>query len=810
MMTSPHSFRRTALAVSLAISAMTAAPITVLAGSPAPQQLNRQAIQNFNISAGSLNDALNQFTAQSGLLLSGSGSLTNNKTANAVQGKLTASQALDQLLIGTGLSFRFVDERTVIIEQQETTTLPGVTVSATSIKDLPDVYAGGQVATGSQLGMLGDTSFIDAPFNITSYTANLIESQQARSLANILDNDPSVQVGSRGRGTNTGGDAFSIRGFSLLNSDVSFQGLYGVLPANTVSMETVERVEVIKGPNALLNGTSPGGRVGGTINIVPKRATDTPITRLTTTYNSDSQLGTHIDVGRRFGDDNQFGARFNGVFREGDVAVDDQTSRLGVANLGLDFRGERWRLSTDMGYQNDRTRRGSGFGSGLQVLDNVEIPAAPDTSNRTAQTWESIEHEDKYAVLQGELDINSRWTLYGGIGGREHTRINLRTNHALIDNAGTLASFPVYYPESSDTKTAMAGLRGQFDTAGISHRLNLNVSTLNEEGGYLYESDGIQLSQLNNVGSIAKPIHFDMSTNIPKTFGRNLSSVALADTLGLFDERLLVTLGMSYQQVEVENFDVVTGARTSRYSESVVTPAVGVTFKPWQHIAFYSNYIEGLDLGYTAPATAENAGESFEPSKTKQLEAGVKVDMGTIGGSVSVFEIRQPSVISKVGSTSSAFISTLDGEQRNRGVELNVFGELAPDWRLLGGVMYLQPKLTKTQDGVNDDNYAAATPRWLANLSLEWDTPFVPGMTLNARVVGSSSQYTNASNTKQISGWSRWDLGASYQLQSQPVLLRASVENVFDRDYWESASGSGGRLRLAESRMVSLSATIDF
>ena len=498
------------------------------------------------------------------------------------------------------------------------------------------------------------------------------------------------------------------------------------------------------------------------------------------------------------------------MYREGDAAVDEQTSRLGVANLGLDFRGERLRLSTDMGYQNDRTRRGSGFGSGLQVLDNVEIPAAPDTSNRTAQSWERIEHEDKYAALQAEFEINSRWTLYGGIGGREHTRINLRTNHALIDNAGTLASFPVYYPESSDTKTAMTGLRGQFDTAGISHQLNLNISTLNEEGGYLYESDGIQLSQLNNVGSIAKPIQFDMSTNIPKTFERNLSSIALADTLGFLDDQLLVTLGLRYQQVKVENFDGNTGHKTSNYKESVITPAVGVTYKPWQHIAFYSNYIEGLDLGYTAPANAENSGETFEPSQTEQIEAGIKVDMGNIGGSVSIFEIRQPSVITTVGATPGAFIATVDGEQRNRGVELNVFGELNPALRLLGGVMYLQPKLIKTQNEVNDGNNAVATPRWLANMSLEWDTPFIHGLTFNARVVGSSSQYTNASNSKQISGWSRWDLGASYQMQTQPVVLRGSIENAFDRDYWESASGSGGRLRLAEPRMVSLSATIDF
>lgn len=805
-----HPLRTTTLAAAIC-AALGGLPVQIAqAAEPAVSQ---HQTHTFNIPAGPLEQALVQLSTTTGTTVSFTPDRVRGIEAPALQGTFTTQAALSRLLSGSGLVAQALPNGSYSVQPVAANMLEPVTVSAGAVRSdgLPEEYAGGQVARGGNVGLLGNQDVFDTPFNITSYTSELIENQQARSLANILDNDPSVQIGNRGRGTNTAGDTFNIRGFQMANSDVSFQGLYGVLPANSVSMETVERVEVIKGPNALLNGTSPAGRVGGSINIVPKRATDTPITRLTTTYNSDSQLGAHLDAGLRFGEDNQFGARFNGVYREGDTAVDDQKSRLGVANLGLDFRGERLRLSADMGYQNDRTRRSSGFGSGLRLLDsNVAIPSAPDTSNRTAQPWERIENEDKYAVLQAEFDINNDWMIYGGIGGRDHTRINLRTDHRLIDNTGTIASFPSYYPEFTDSKTAMAGLRGQFNTAGISHQLNLNVSALNEKIGFLYESDSSQLSNLNNIGNIEKPTHFERSTDIPKTLERNLSSIALADTLGLFDDRLLVTLGLRHQQIKVENFNGATGERTSRYKESVATPAIAVTFKAWEHLAFYGNYIEGLDLGYTAPATAENAGESFEPSKTEQVEAGIKVDMGTLGGSVSVFEIRQPSVVSKAGTTPGSFISTLDGEQRNRGVELNVFGELNPDLRLLGGVMYMQPKLTKTQDGLNDGNNATGTPRWLANMSLEWYAPFVPGMTLNARIVGSSSQFTNTNNTRDIPGWSRWDLGASYQMKSQPVVIRASVENVFDRDYWESAVGNGGTLRLAEPRMVSLSATVDF
>ncbi|WP_350359570.1 TonB-dependent receptor [Vreelandella sp. SM1641] len=148
-------------------------------------------------------------------------------------------------------------------------------------------------------------------------------------------------------------------------------------------------------------------------------------------------------------------------------------------------------------------------------------------------------------------------------------------------------------------------------------------------------------------------------------------------------------LGARHQNVRIENFDTESGNRTSLYDQSAIAPAVGITLKPTDTISLYGNYIEGLDLGYTAPATAENAGESFPPSKTKQLEAGVKLDLGNFGGSVSAFEIRQPSTITLPGSTEGAFISTQDGEQRNRGVEISAFGQPTSTLKLLGGVVYL-------------------------------------------------------------------------------------------------------------------------
>src|SRR3546814_17229373 len=84
-------------------------------------------------------------------------------------------------------------------------------------------------------------------------------------------------------------EQFTIRGFSLFNSDVAYNGLYGILPTYSIDMEMADRVDIIKGPTQLINGVSPRGAVGGGINVVPKRATDKPNSSFKGRYASNNQ-----------------------------------------------------------------------------------------------------------------------------------------------------------------------------------------------------------------------------------------------------------------------------------------------------------------------------------------------------------------------------------------------------------------------------------------------------------------------------------------------------------------------------------------
>jgi len=267
-----------------------------------------------------------------------------------------------------------------------------------------------------------------------------------------------------------------------------------------------------------------------------------------------------------------------------------------------------------------------------------------------------------------------------------------------------------------------------------------------------------------------------------------------------------LTVGVRQQGVKSNNYNTTTGAVTSAYDQTAYTPMVGVVVKPWSNVSLYANYIEGLSKGDLAPNTASNQGEVLAPYLSKQKEAGVKVDFGMLATTISLFEITKPS-----GQTGADNIFRADQEQRNRGVEFTVFGEVQPGIRVLGGVTLIDAVLTKTSTLANLGKTPIGVPEVQANLSAEWDTPFAPGLTLVANTIYTGHQYLNGANTQVVPAWTRLDLGARYstRINNRPVTLRALVQNVFDTNYWAGVA-SYSALAQGAPRTLLLSMSTDF
>lgn len=755
--------------------------------------------KNYNIPAGPLANVLTRFIGESGILLSGSSELAKGKTSPGLSGNLTVSDALSRLLAGTGIEAAAQADGSYILRTSPaaSSTLPAVTVTASNENpgDLPNSYAGGQVATGGRAGLLGNRDVMDLPFNVTNFTQKTIQDQQARSVADVVQNDPSVRMVSP---SSNGSEVFSIRGFPLTNQDISFDGMYGILPYWRGSVAAAERVEVLKGPNAFLNGMAPSGGVGGGINIVPKRASDESLTQLTATYIADSNVGGQIDVGRRFGPDNRLGLRVNGVYRDGDTNRTEQEH--GELTVALDYRGDSGRLFADFGYQKLKLGKVEGL---LGLAAGASVPVAPKADKTYFQPWTSWENDTTYGVVRGELDLTSDLTVFAAIGARHFRDDYLFPFGFGLNAQGNFTEGFAYSSSWYNSVSAEAGLRGRLMTGNIKHQFSLVVTNFTQESGVISGAAPVNPSNIYNPSVMQKP-NLPSLSKAGKTGEIELSSLAIADTISVFDDKLQITIGARSQKIDVDSFNGITGVKSSpSYSKDAVTPSLGVVIKPVHNVSLYGNYIEGLSQGQTAPIGTANFNTVLAPYKSKQVEAGVKVDFGDITTTVSLFQIKRPSAI----TDPVTLIYSADGEQRNRGVEVNVFGEVAKGVRLLGGLMLLDAEQTKTNQGTFDGKKAVNAPRAELNLCGEWDTPFFPGLTLTARGIYTDSAYVNAANTQEIPSWSRFDFGTRYVFKpgKNPVTVRANIENLFDRTYWMSSS-----LYRGNPRTFTLSTTIDF
>ena len=697
--------------------------------------------------------------------------------------------------------------------------LPVVTVSATADKQgLSKAYAGGQVARGGRAGILGTKDNLETPFSITAYTNELIQDRQARSVAEVLQNDPGIRAA---RGFGNFQEAYFIRGFILNSDDVAYNGLYSLLPRQYIASELFERVEVLRGASAFLMGASPNGSgIGGNISLLPKRAPVEPLTRLTVNAGSGGAGGAALDVARRFGPDKATGVRFNAAYRDGGTAVDDEKARTSVVALGVDWRSRDVRLSADLGWQdNQLTRtRPSVTVNGLSAM-----PALPDNKANYAQPWTYSNERDTFGTLRGEWDLNDAVTAWAAYGARRSKEANRLGNLTVTDAAtgdGTFYRFENGRKDSVDT--GEAGLRGKLRTGAVGHEwvVSAAVFSLDTKNGYAMDFLNTQPTNLYTPARSALPAFSDSvyvgnSVDDPRLNTRIRNrSVAIGDTLSLLDDSLLITLGLRHQTLKVDSIsatvrflDTITpGGVVTTYDRSKTSPVAGVVYRLSRQLSVYGNYIEGLNKGDSLAAQNGQPARDLAPYASKQKEVGLKYDGGRLGFGASYFTTDKPRAVLAQG--------TAQGEDRHRGVELTAFGMATRELKVLGGLTWLDAKQHGTGVAATEGKRTLGIARVQANLGAEWEVPALQGLALDARVVHTGKVFADSANTLRVPAWTRLDAGARYLFEVQGTLLtlRARIDNLTNRKYWASAGGYPDQsyLVVGQPRSVNLSLAADF
>lgn len=675
-----------------------------------------------------------------------------------------------------------------------TATLPEVAVTGQHDPEaLPAPAPGGKAAQGLRLGVLGNTDVLDAPFSATAYTRQAIQDQQARTLADVLQNDPSVRYT-----TNSGHmlEHFRIRGLDVNGPSVAYGGLYGMAPKGHIPTEMIERVEVLRGPSTMLGGMAPDSNLGGTINLVPKRATAEPVTQLTTSYSSDSYFQAQADVGRRFGAEGRLGLRVNGAYGGGDTGVADQHKGRRLGALALDYQGDSWNVTVDAYSSQEKIRNGSQAMYGLatrrgNVVGIGRLVPVPD-SDVNAFRGTSGTFEDDGIMVRGELRLAPDWTAYAAAGAvNSHGQGLMFGTRMIVTGDNGAAKGYVYNVDTiTRDRVAEAGVRGKFATGAVQHTLNITASVLNHKDGS--SNRAAEGWDQNIYHPVTPPFP---AAPAPAAFGvdNDLRSLAVVDTLDMLQGRLLLTLGARLQNVKQIN----------GYDESRVSPSAGLVAKPWgEHTALYANYMEGLSPGQIVPLNAgyTNGGQSFAPYRTKQVELGVKHRQGALTHTLSLFQINRPTLITAADGKSMYE----GGKQRLRGLEWTAFGQIAPTLELLGGIAYTQAE----QRNTGKDSYGV--PGWTANLGLDWATP-IENLNLGGRVVYTGRQWVDAANTLRLPSSHRFDASARYKTRvgHTPVTINGYVENLTNRSYWSGMFADGYAMP-APPRTFRLAATFSF
>ncbi|MEL6064487.1 MULTISPECIES: TonB-dependent receptor [unclassified Methylobacterium] len=685
------------------------------------------------------------------------------------------------------------------VETQGGAGKPGFPPPTGTIGQPPAAFAGGQVAGGGRVGFLGNRSVFDTPFTQANYTAELIRNQQAQSVGDVLANNASVRETQPPYSAQRN---IIVRGFPVNAKDFAFDGLYGLVSVHQPALDGIERVEVLSGPGAFLYGFPPSGSAVGVVNLVPKRATEAPLTRVEAQFLSAGTVGGAFDVGRRFGDGNAVGIRINGAYRDGATPIDHLNQGAGALTLGLDYRGEALRLSLDAGYQHlDFDAQNNGF----TVLPGFRIPRAPKLSLNVQQPWERAEIDQGFGVLRAEYDLTPDVTLFGAVGGSRADRDFFGSNGTVTSGDGAVQLQTGRIAGAYTQWSGEAGLRTHLPTGPVDHELAV-VATHYESNEPFYRT-GIDLLRSSLYAPALYPPPIRPARNLTVTTRSDLDGVAVTDTASILDGRIQLIAGGRFQGIK-RDLALPQGGFQSRYDKSASTPVAALIVKPWDRLSLYASYAEGFGFGPSAPAQAVNASATLPPAVTSQIETGAKLDLDPVGVTLAFFEIRQP--FGTLEPRTRVF--GLNGEQTNQGLDLNVFGAPAEGVRVLAGLTLIDGRLAKTAGGTFDGHVAPGVPAAQANLGGELDLPawLAKGATLTGLVIYTAPQYYDQANRQKIPDYTRLDLGIRYSFEANgtPLTARFNVENAAGARYW--ASAGAGVLSYGTPRTFLASLTADF
>ncbi|PNG28814.1 MULTISPECIES: TonB-dependent siderophore receptor [Pseudomonas] len=653
-------------------------------------------------------------------------------------------------------------------------------VIGTATYERADGPVQGYRATRSASATRTDTSIHETPQSISVVAKDAVEDLGATRLQDALD-----YAGGVGRANNFGGQGlttFTVRGFTTgefyRNGFPINRGYPNMPDANTI-----ERLEVLRGPATMLYGR---GDPGGTFNVVSKQPLPERTVTLGSQLNDQGMRRGTLDASGPLDEDGRLAYRLNVVGEGGDTFRDHvDTERYGIAPVLT------WQVSdaTRLMFEGDFMRNNAPLDRGMTRYAK-QVGSASRDSFFGEKDVGKLHNDNNMAQLRFEHLLNDDWTLGGGVQWLDGSlKGNAVEANGIAADGRTLGRNFNYRKLEWTDRDAQLNLTGHFDTAGLQHTLLTGI----EYEDYDYQS----IIQRSSGAVGAYPIDlFDplygqprpALTRTPTHDQENLKTYAafVQDQVALTD-KLKVLAGARFERFEHDYETYVPGGKSWQASDNAVTPRMGVSYDLTETLALYADTARSFK-----PNTgASRLGGGFAPEKGKSYEMGLKWEAldQQLSVDAAIYQIEKRNVLT-ADPVDSTF-SVAAGEVRSRGFDVNVAGNLTPEWRVIGGYAYVDAEVTK-------DNVLRSGTRLLNipknSFSLLNMYEFQDGM-LKGLGLGSGLKYVDeragqtANSGFSMGSYTVVDLLGFYKVNDK-VRLNLDLKNLFDRDYEEGAFGN--------------------
>lgn len=672
------------------------------------------------------------------------------------------------------------------------TTLPEVVITSNEPVD--------GIAKKASIGTFTEAPLRETPVSVTVITQEQMQDRSIRTATEAGKYDASVQNSYNAIGLS---DRLAIRGFEIsTGANYRKDGLL-VLAQAPVMLENKERLEILKGLAGLQAGIASSG---GVLNYVTKRPTDYSLRSVTLEASERGTVYGAVDLGGRFGEDGQFGYRINAMASE-------------VRSYAKGSNGERrffsgafdWQLTPDSLLQLDfdHLHKSQLSVPGFQLLGGTVVPKGVSAKMMlNNQPWSSPVVDDVTNIgLRFQHKINDNWRTEISANRYELRRddaVALPTNFQLNGDYTV-----VDLRRDNDKRTVLAGqalLQGDIQIGSMRHEVTFGAAAHERRDHFA----AYVFSPRPGNSNIYNPIDVTPSTdpNNPVRLRRqdNEHAVFVQDVMHL-NEQFKLHAGLRHVRLDRDQYNA-DGSRLSRENYSFLLPNVALVFSPDQRWSFYGAYSEGLEPGGEAPADADNSGEVMNPSKSRQIEIGLKGDLtNRVSVSAALFQIKRRYEYVPVPFDSDY---TQAGTDPRRGLELSADGRITRNL-LIGASMTAMLADVEGVEGKRVGN----VPKYKSVVYGEYTLPSLPQMRLNGSWQYSSSKRfaPNGNEQAKLAGYHVFNLGAQYMTDVNGVAttIRFGVDNVFDKFYWgDTSSTFGGYMIPGAPRTFRLSAQFDF